>query len=113
MSTAASAVTTPDGNVLVSRFDANGQLWQQVKKLRRADGGFDERVVFTRAFDAAATRAERLARAAGVTVRAGTMRDTDQDLRTSLLVRADGPVQTVADLRGRPVWEIEKWSDRS
>ena len=31
------------------------------------------------------------------------MRDTDRDRRTHLLVRADGPVRSVADLRGRTV----------
>src|SRR5262245_4418200 len=35
--------------------------------------------------------------------RALAMRDTDRDRRTHLLVRSDGPVKTVADLRGRPV----------
>jgi ABC-type phosphate/phosphonate transport system substrate-binding protein len=35
--------------------------------------------------------------------RAIAMRDTDRDRRTHLLVRADGPVRTVADLRGRTV----------
>ena len=46
------AVATPDGNELEKRYDANGQLWQQVRRLRRADGGFDELIVFTRRFDA-------------------------------------------------------------
>ena len=48
-------------------------------------------------------REERLARAQGVAVRAIAMRDTDCDLRSVIVVRADGPVQTVADLRGRVV----------
>ena len=46
---------------------------------------------------------ERLARAQGLTVRAIAMRDTDCDLRSVIVVRADGPVHTVADLRGRTV----------
>ena len=48
-------------------------------------------------------QAERLARAQGVTVKAIAMRDTDCDLRSVIVVRADSPVQTVADLRGRTV----------
>jgi len=40
-------------------------------------------------------------RRAGDACRAIAMRDTDRDRRTHLLVRADGPVTSAADLRGR------------
>lgn len=48
-------------------------------------------------------QAERLARRVGRTARAIAMRDSDQDLRSAILVRADGPVQSLADLRGKRV----------
>ncbi len=48
-------------------------------------------------------RASRLAAAAGVTLTPVTMRDTDCDLRSLIVVRADSPVQSLADLRGRIV----------
>jgi phosphonate transport system substrate-binding protein len=48
-------------------------------------------------------RAHRLAGAAGVTLTPVTMRDTDCDLRSVIVVRDDSPVQSVADLRGRVV----------
>jgi phosphonate transport system substrate-binding protein len=46
-------------------------------------------------------RARRLAEAEGTTVAAVAMRDTDCDLRSVVVVRADSPVQTLADLEGR------------
>jgi phosphonate transport system substrate-binding protein len=48
-------------------------------------------------------RARRLAAARGLGVRAVAMRDADCDLRSLVLVLADGPVAEVADLRGRVV----------
>ncbi|MEH0931265.1 phosphate/phosphite/phosphonate ABC transporter substrate-binding protein [Micromonospora sp. CPCC 205558] len=48
-------------------------------------------------------RAERLAAASGTAVRALTMRDTDQDLTSVVVVRADSPVHQIADLAGRVV----------
>ncbi|MCG5437154.1 phosphate/phosphite/phosphonate ABC transporter substrate-binding protein [Micromonospora foliorum] len=48
-------------------------------------------------------RAERLAVANGTTVRALTMRDTDQDLTSVVVVRAGSPVRQLADLAGRVV----------
>ncbi|RAO53343.1 hypothetical protein LUPAC06_05213 [Micromonospora saelicesensis] len=48
-------------------------------------------------------RAERLASATGTAVRALTMRDTDQDLTSVVVVRADSPVRQLADLAGRVV----------
>jgi phosphonate transport system substrate-binding protein len=48
-------------------------------------------------------RARRLARARGVEVTALAMRDTDRDLTSVIVVRADSPVQSLADLRGKTV----------
>ncbi len=48
-------------------------------------------------------RARRLAAARGVTLTPVTMRDTDCDLRSVIVVRADSPVTSVADLAGRVV----------
>jgi phosphonate transport system substrate-binding protein len=48
-------------------------------------------------------RAERLARAQGSAVRAIAMRDTDCDLTSAIIVRADSPIRTVADLQGKVV----------
>lgn len=48
-------------------------------------------------------RAERLAGAAGKRVRALAMRDTDRDLTSVVVVRADSPVQRVEDLAGKVV----------
>src|SRR6185436_20389815 len=42
-------------------------------------------------------------RRAGGTCRALAMRDTDRDRVTHLLVRADGPVRSLSDLRGRTI----------
>ena len=42
-------------------------------------------------------------RRTGCGCRALAMRDTDRDRRTHLLVRTDGPVRTLADLRGKVV----------
>ena len=48
-------------------------------------------------------RARRLAAARGVTLTPVTMRDTDCDLRSVIVVRADSPITSVADLGGRIV----------
>ena len=48
-------------------------------------------------------RARRLAAAAGATLRPVTMRDTDCDLTSVVVVRADSPARAAADLRGRVV----------
>jgi phosphonate transport system substrate-binding protein len=48
-------------------------------------------------------RAARLAWAAGVTLRPVTMRDTDCDLTSVVVVREDSPARALADLRGRTV----------
>lgn len=48
-------------------------------------------------------RAQRLAAAAGRKAHAVAMRDTDQDLTSVVVVRADSGIQTVADLKGKTV----------
>jgi ABC-type phosphate/phosphonate transport system substrate-binding protein len=48
-------------------------------------------------------RSERLAAARGRRVESAIMRDTDQDLTSVVVVRADSPARTVADLAGAPV----------
>ncbi|WP_369138149.1 phosphate/phosphite/phosphonate ABC transporter substrate-binding protein [Modestobacter versicolor] len=48
-------------------------------------------------------RSVRLAAAAGRTVRSAVMRDTDQDLTSVVVVRADSGIGTVADLKGATV----------
>ncbi|TYB96104.1 phosphate/phosphite/phosphonate ABC transporter substrate-binding protein [Micromonospora sp. WP24] len=48
-------------------------------------------------------RAQRLARAQDTTVRPIAMRDTDRDLTSVVVVRADSAHQTLSDLRGRTV----------
>src|SRR5689334_21731099 len=48
-------------------------------------------------------RARRLAAAAGRSARATVMRDTDQDLTSVVLVRADGDIDGIGALAGRKV----------
>ncbi len=48
-------------------------------------------------------RSHRLARARGLEVRAVAMRDTDCDLTSVVVVRADSDIESVADLKGRTV----------
>jgi ABC-type phosphate/phosphonate transport system substrate-binding protein len=48
-------------------------------------------------------RAARLARARGRAVRAVAMRDTDRDLTSIIVVRADSPIKVLEDLRGKTV----------
>ena len=48
-------------------------------------------------------RTERLAAAQGRTVRSAVMRDTDQDLTSVIVVRADSPAQSLADLAGATI----------
>ncbi|MFA3879475.1 phosphate/phosphite/phosphonate ABC transporter substrate-binding protein [Streptomyces sp. MMCC 100] len=48
-------------------------------------------------------RTRRLAATAGVQVEPLVMRDTDQDLTSVVVVRAGGPVRSVADLKGETV----------
>jgi ABC-type phosphate/phosphonate transport system substrate-binding protein len=46
---------------------------------------------------------ERAARRAGRVARAIAMRDTDRDLTSVIMVRADAPIAALADLRGRAI----------
>jgi ABC-type phosphate/phosphonate transport system substrate-binding protein len=48
-------------------------------------------------------RARRLAQARGAEVTALAMRDSDRDLTSVIVVRADSPLQSLADLRGKTV----------
>ncbi len=48
-------------------------------------------------------RSDRLARAGGQRVRPLFMRDTDRDLRTAVVVRADAGIGEIPDLKGRRV----------
>ncbi len=48
-------------------------------------------------------RADRIARNRGQQVRAVAMRDTDCDLRSVIVVRADSPLQSLDDLRGKTI----------
>ncbi|NUO52693.1 MAG: PhnD/SsuA/transferrin family substrate-binding protein, partial [Polyangiaceae bacterium] len=47
--------------------------------------------------------AEAIARRKGRTARAVAMRDTDCDLTSVVLVRKDGPIREIADLRGKKI----------
>ncbi len=48
-------------------------------------------------------RAERLARAAGIQLEALVMRDTDRDLRSVVVVRADSGIENLSQLEGQTV----------
>jgi phosphonate transport system substrate-binding protein len=48
-------------------------------------------------------RAERMARARGMPVEAIVMRDSDCDLTSVIVVRADSPIKSIADLKGATV----------
>jgi ABC-type phosphate/phosphonate transport system substrate-binding protein len=48
-------------------------------------------------------RARRLAESRGRSVRALAMRDTDRDLTSVVVVRADSPIQSIQDLQGKTV----------
>src|SRR3982751_3011447 len=48
-------------------------------------------------------RASRMGAAHGASVQPLVMRDSDCDLSTAIVVRADSPVQSLSDLRGRIV----------
>jgi ABC-type phosphate/phosphonate transport system substrate-binding protein len=48
-------------------------------------------------------RAERLARSLGRQAEAVAMRDTDQNLTSVIVVRADSPIKSIADLKGKRV----------
>ena len=48
-------------------------------------------------------RAERLARSAGRRAEAVAMRDTDRNLTSVIVVRADAPIGSIADLKGKRI----------
>jgi len=70
---------------------------------RQVEAQFDGAIHLAWNSPLAWVRADRLARARGQAVQAVAMRDTDCDLRSVIVVRADSALQSVADLRGRTV----------
>lgn len=70
---------------------------------RQVEAQFDGRLHLAWNSPLAWVRADRIARAAGETVQAIAMRDTDCDLHSVLVVRADSGLHTAADLRGKTV----------
>ena len=70
---------------------------------RQVEAQFDGSIQLAWNSPLAWLRAERMARARGQQVRAVAMRDTDCDLHSVFVVRADSPLQGLADLRGRRV----------
>ena len=70
---------------------------------RQVEAQFDGAIHLAWNSPLAWVRADRLARARGQVVHAVAMRDTDCDLRSVVVVRADSPLQALADLRGARV----------
>jgi ABC-type phosphate/phosphonate transport system substrate-binding protein len=70
---------------------------------RQVEAQFDGAIHLAWNSPLAWVRADRLARARGQAVQAVAMRDTDCDLRSVVVVRADSPLQALADLRGARV----------
>lgn len=70
---------------------------------RQVEAQFDGSIQLAWNSPLAWVRADRLARARGQAVQAIAMRDTDCDLHSVFAVRADSPIQTLDDLRGRRV----------
>lgn len=70
---------------------------------RQVEAQFDGSIQLAWNSPLAWVRAERMARARGQQVRAVAMRDTDCDLHSVFVVRADSPLQSLADLRGRRI----------
>lgn len=68
---------------------------------RQVEAQFDGSIHLAWNSPLAWVRADRIARSKGLQVQAVAMRDTDMDLRSVIVVRADSPIQTVADLRGK------------
>ena len=67
----------------------------------QVEAQFDGRVDVAWNSPLAWVRADRIARSRGQAVQAVAMRDTDRDLRSVVVVRADGPLARAADLAGR------------
>ena len=70
---------------------------------RQVEAQFDGAIHLAWNSPLAWVRADRIARARGLSVQAIAMRDTDCDLHSLIVVRADSAVQSTADLRGRTV----------
>ena len=67
----------------------------------QVEAQFDGRIDLAWNSPLAWVRAERIASSWGQSVRAVAMRDTDCDLRPLIVVRADSPLRSGADLRGK------------
>ncbi len=67
----------------------------------QVEAQFDGRIDLAWNSPLAWVRAERMARSRGQSVRAAAMRDTDCDLRSVVVVRADSPLTGIGDLRGK------------
>ncbi|MFT3957189.1 MAG: PhnD/SsuA/transferrin family substrate-binding protein [Piscinibacter sp.] len=68
---------------------------------RQVEAQFDGQIQLAWNSPLAWERARRIAAARGLDVQAVAMRDTDCDLRSLIVVRADSPARTLADLRGK------------
>lgn len=70
---------------------------------RQVEAQFDGSIHLAWNSPLAWVRADRIARARGRQVHAVAMRDTDCDLRSAIVVRADSPVQSLDRLRGKTI----------
>jgi len=70
---------------------------------RQVEAQFDGSIHLAWNSPLAWVRAQRIARARGEAVQAVAMRDTDCDLHSVIVVRADSPVRELAGLRGKAV----------
>ncbi|KPU93328.1 hypothetical protein APR50_33070 [Variovorax paradoxus] len=70
---------------------------------RQVEAQFDGSIHLAWNSPLAWVRADRIARARGQQVRAVAMRDTDCDLRSAIVVRADSPVQSLDQLRSKTI----------
>lgn len=70
---------------------------------RQVEAQFDGSIHLAWNSPLAWVRADRIARARGQQVRAVAMRDTDCDLRSAIVVRADSAVQSLDQLRGKTI----------
>ena len=70
---------------------------------RQVEAQFDGSIHLAWNSPLAWVRADRIARARGRQVHAVAMRDTDCDLRSAIVVRADSPVQSLDQLRGKTI----------
>jgi phosphonate transport system substrate-binding protein len=70
---------------------------------RQVDAQFEGAIHLAWNSPLAWVRAERMARARGIAVSAVAMRDTDRDLTSLIVVRADAGIESLADLRGKTV----------